>query len=150
MTPDNPRLARDRADVQVMTEIGIISQLANAKLEKEAGMPSAQFGLLSHFMRRGGEESPAQLASAFQVGKSAMTHTLQRCEAAGWIAIRPDPADGRRKWVSLTPAGAAAYGEAIRGMRPHLEAMRAAFTDQEFQAALPFLRALRMWLDENR
>lgn len=150
MTPDNPRLARDRSDVQVMTEIGIVSQLSSAKLEKVSGMPQAQFALLSHFMRRGGEESPAQLASAFQVGKSAMTHTLQRAEAAGWIAVRPDPADGRRKWVSLTVAGAAAYGEAIKGMRPHLEAMRTAFTDQEFQAALPFLRALRVWLDENR
>lgn len=150
MNPDNPRLARDRADVQVMTEIGIISQLSNARLEKISGMPSAQFGLLSHFMRRGGEESPAQLASAFQVGKSAMTHTLQRVEAAGWIAIRPDPVDGRRKWVSLTPAGAAAYGEALKGLRPHLEAMRSAFTDEEFQAVLPFLRALRIWFDENR
>ena len=150
MTPDNPRLARDRADVQVMTEISIISQLSNAKLEKISGLPSAQFALLSHFMRRGGEESPAQLASAFQVGKSAMTHTLQRAEAAGWVAIRPDPADGRRKWVSLTAAGAAAYGEAIKGMRPHLEAMRSAFTDDEFRSALPFLRALRVWFDENR
>ena len=66
MQPDNPRLARDRADVRVMTEIGIISQLANARLEKIGGIPSAQFGLLSHFMRRGGEQSPAQLAAAFQ------------------------------------------------------------------------------------
>lgn len=150
MSPDNPRLARDRADVQVMTEIGIVSQLSNAKMEKVTGLPAAQFALLSHYMRRGGEQSPAQLASAFQVGKSAMTHTLQRAEAAGWVAIRPDPADGRRKWVSLTPAGAAAYGEAVKGLRPHLEAMRSAFTDEEFQAALPFLRALRIWLDENR
>ncbi len=150
MQPDNPRLARDRADVRVMTEIGIISQLSNARLEKTGGLPAAQFALLSHFMRRGGEQSPAQLASAFQVGKSAMTHTLQRAEAAGWVSIRPDTEDGRRKLVSLTPAGAAAYGEALKRMRPHLESLREAFTDQEFAQALPFLTALRAWLDDNR
>jgi DNA-binding MarR family transcriptional regulator len=150
MQPENPRLARDRADVRVMTEIGIINQLSTARLEKTGGIPSAQFGLLSHFMRRGGEESPAQLAAAFQVGKSAMTHTLQRTETAGWIRIRPDAEDGRRKLVSLTPAGAAAYGEALKRMRPHLESLREAFTDQEFAQALPFLTALRVWLDDNR
>jgi len=150
MQPDNPRLARDRADVRVMTEIGIISQLSNARVEKIGGIPSAQFGLLSHFMRRGGEQSPAQLAAAFQVGKSAMTHTLQRAEAAGWISIRPDADDGRRKLVSLMPAGAVAYGEALKRMRPHLESLREAFTDQEFAQALPFLTALRVWLDDNR
>ncbi len=133
-----------------MTEIGIISQLSNARVEKIGGIPSAQFGLLSHFMRRGGEQSPAQLAAAFQVGKSAMTHTLQRAEAAGWIRIRPDTEDGRRKLVSLTPAGAVAYGEALKRMRPHLESLREAFTDQEFAQALPFLTALRVWLDDNR
>ncbi|MDP2258203.1 MAG: MarR family winged helix-turn-helix transcriptional regulator [Caulobacter sp.] len=150
MAPDTPRLARDRADVRVMTEIGIISQLSNARLEKTGGIPAAQFGLLSHFMRRGGEQSPAQLAAAFQVGKSAMTHTLQRAEGAGWISIRPDAEDGRRKLVSLTPAGAAAYGEALKRMRPHLESLREAFTDQEFEQALPFLTALRIWFDDNR
>jgi hypothetical protein len=31
-----------------------------------------------------------------------------------------------------------------------MEALRGAFTDAEFAAALPFLKALRIWLDENR
>jgi DNA-binding MarR family transcriptional regulator len=79
-----------------------------------------------------------------------MTHTLQRAEAMGWISIRPDADDGRRKLVSLTPAGAVAYGEALKRMRPHLESLREAFTDQEFAQALPFLTALRIWLDDNR
>ncbi|MFZ4606199.1 MAG: MarR family winged helix-turn-helix transcriptional regulator [Caulobacter sp.] len=143
---------KDRPDVRVMTEIGIIAQLSSARLERNLpdGMSAAQFGVLTHFMRRGGRESPAQLASAFQVTKGAMTNTLQRLEAQGFVAIVGDPDDGRRKWVTLTDAGAGAFDRCIAAMRPHLEGMRAAFTEAEFKAALPFLQALRVWLDENR
>ncbi|NBB14290.1 MarR family transcriptional regulator [Caulobacter sp. SLTY] len=144
--------ARSRPDVEVLTEIGIIAQLSNAALERSlpAGMSAAQFGVLTHFMRRGGAESPAQLASAFQVTKGAMTNTLQRLEAQGFVAIEGDAADGRKKKVSLTTAGAKAYEAGLQSLRPRMEGFREAFTDAEFAAALPFLTALRKWMDENR
>ncbi len=144
--------AKDRPDVRVMTEIGIIAQLSQARLERNLpdGLSAAQFGVLIHFSRRGGRESPARLASAFQVTKGAMTNTLQRLEAQGFVAIVGDPDDGRRKWVSLTAEGARAFELGLGAMRPHLENMRSAFTEDEFKAALPFLQALRVWLDENR
>ena len=144
--------AKDRPDVRVMTEIGIIAQLSGARLERNLpdGMSAAQFGVLTHFMRRGGVESPAQLAKAFQVTKGAMTNTLQRLEAQGFVTIVGDQVDGRRKLVTLTQVGARAFDAGIAALRPQLEAMRAAFTEDEFKAALPFLQALRVWLDENR
>lgn len=143
---------KDRPDVRVMTEIGIIAQLSNARLDRTLpdGMSAAQFGVLTHFMRRGGRENPARLAKVFQVTKGAMTNTLQRLEAQSFVAIIGDEADGRRKWVSLTDKGARAFDQGLAAMRPHLEGMRAAFTEDEFKAALPFLQALRIWLDENR
>ena len=143
---------KDRPDVSVLTEIGIISQLSNAALERSLpeGMSAAQFGVLTHFMRRGGQESPAQLAKAFQVTKGAMTNTLQRLEAQGFVLVVADEADGRRKRVSLTQDGARAYEAGLMALRPRMEGLREAFTDSEFEAALPFLRALRVWMDENR
>ena len=143
---------KDRPDVSVLTEIGIIAQLSNAALERSLpeGMSAAQFGVLTHFMRRGGEESPAQLAKAFQVTKGAMTNTLQRLEAQGFVRVVGDEADGRKKRVSLTEAGARAYEAGLMALRPRMEGLREAFTDAEFEAALPFLRALRVWMDENR
>jgi|SRR5215217_5522863 len=145
-------LPKERPDVRVMTEIAIIEQLTRNRLERRLpdGLSGAMFGVLTHFMRRGGQESPAQLAGAFQVTKGAMTNTLQRLEARGLVAVVGDEADGRRKLVSLTAAGAATYDDAVTRLRPDLEAMREAFTDGEFVAALPFLTALRTWFDENR
>ncbi len=143
---------KDRPDVSVLTEIGIISQLSTAALERSLpdGMSAAQFGVLTHFMRRGGEDSPARLAAAFQVTKGAMTNTLQRLEAQGFVRVLADEADGRRKWVSLTSDGARAYETGLMALRPRMEGLREAFTDAEFVAALPFLKALRVWMDENR
>jgi len=144
--------AKDRPDVQVFTEIGIIDQLVTTRLERSlpAGLSAAQFGVLTHFSRRGGAETPVQLARAFQVTKGAMTNTLQRLEAQGFVDIVPDQVDGRRKLVSLTAEGSAAYEQAVELLRPYFSDLRDAFTPEEFDAALPFLRALRIWLDEKR
>ena len=143
---------KDRPDVQVFTEIGMIDQLVTHRLERALpdGLSQAQFGLLTHFAQRGGRESPAQLAKAFQVTKGAMTNTLQKLAVRGFIAIEGDAEDGRRKFVSLTPAGLTAHNRALTAMRGPMGALRAAFTDAQFSAALPFLRALRAWLEDNR
>jgi DNA-binding MarR family transcriptional regulator len=147
-----PTPARDRPDVRVFTEIGIIAQLSATAMERllPDGMSTAQFGVLNHFARRGGEETPAQLADAFQVTRGAMTNTLARLEAQGLIAVRPDNSDGRRKQVSITPAGLAAREAALRVTKPRLDAVRAAIAPEDFEAALPFLSRLRAWLDDNR
>ena len=143
---------RDRPDIRVLTEIGIIDQLAMSRLERTLPptLSAAGFALLTHFALRGGEQTPAQLASAFQVTKGAMTNTVQRLEAAGLVAVRPDAVDGRKKQVSITPAGLAAHEQALDGLRPYTNALRAAIPASEFEAALPFLTRLRAWLDSNR
>lgn len=152
MSDRQPTPSHALVDLRAITEITIISHLAQSLLERALpdGMSQAQFGVLNHFARRGGEETPAQLASAFQVTKGAMTNTLQRLEAQGLIVIRPDPGDGRRKFISITPAGTNAQDAAFQALRPQLDAIRAEIPQAEFAAALPFLTRLRAWLDENR
>lgn len=144
--------ARLRPDFAVFNEIGIIAQLSRARLERTLpqGMTSAQYAVLNHFSRRGGEETPAQLASAFQITKGAMTNTLQKMEAQGYVRIVPHGVDGRKKLVSITAEGVIAHERGILALRPYLTQLREAFTDAEFEALLPMLSALRVWLDENR
>src|ERR1019366_5355355 len=105
------RPPKDRPDVRLFTEIGIISQLVRTTLERALpeGLSYAQFGVLTHFARRGGEESPVQLPRAFQVTGGATTNPLHPGEKR---ALSPPPGggdDGRRKRVSITPAGLAAH-----------------------------------------
>ena len=146
------RAPKSRADVQVLAEIAAIGQLTRNRLERALpdGLSQAQFSLLVRLAQHGAEESPVQLAQAFQVTKGAITNTLQRLEAQDFVAIAGDVDDGRRKQVRITPAGLAACDRGLKAARPAMDALRARFTDAQFEAALPFLSALREWLDENR
>lgn len=133
-------------------EIGIIEQLARNAFERVMpdGLRLPHFSVLNHFVRLGGERSPGELARAFQVTKGAMTNTLQRLEARGLIALRPDPRDGRAKLVAITPAGRQVREQAVAALAPQIAALAARFPEAEFARALPFLREVRAYLDRER
>jgi len=134
------------------TEIGIIEQLARNKLEQELpdGITMAQFTVLQHFARLGGEKTPLSLARAMQVTKGTMTNTIQRLEAQELIKVRPDPADGRGKLVSLTRKGRDLRDRAVAKLEPELERFTIAFGENSIEDALPFLQKIRSFLDEDR
>ena len=146
------RSLKDRPDVQVFAEIGAIDQLATVRIERALpdGLTHAQFSVLNHLALRGRAFTPVELARAFQVTKGAMTNTVQRLAAAGFVSIQGDDADGRKKQVSITPSGAAAHDRCLAAVRPMIEGLRKVFSEHDFQAVLPFLQALRGWLGEVR
>ncbi|MBS0411369.1 MAG: MarR family transcriptional regulator [Proteobacteria bacterium] len=146
------RPLKDRPDVRFFTEVALIDQLSRQRVERALpdGLSAASFSVLNRFARLGGTQSPAELAAAFQVTKGAMTNTLQRLEEQGLVKVEADPADGRRKRVTLTEAGARRHTECLSALKPPLDRVRGAFPEAEFEAALPFLEALRAWLDANR
>ncbi|OYU14913.1 MAG: MarR family transcriptional regulator [Alphaproteobacteria bacterium PA4] len=137
---------------EVFNEIGIIEQLARNAVERvlPRGITLSQFSVLNNFVRLGGERSPAGLATAFQVTRQTMTNTLQRLEAAGYVAIRPDPGDGRAKIVAITEAGRAMRQDCITAQLPLLAELEQILPAAELAALLPGLRVLRQRLDAAR
>lgn len=133
-------------------EVGIIEQLARTAFERvmPKGMTVPQFSVLNHFVRLGGERTPAQLASAFQVSRATMTNTLKRLEAAGLIASTPDPDDGRSKRISLTPAGRAMRERCIASLMPLLDVFAERLDAGALKAAVPVLQGVRAELDGSR
>jgi DNA-binding MarR family transcriptional regulator len=133
-------------------EIGIIEQLARTRLEKTLpdGLKMPHFGVLNHLVRLGKRESPAQLASAFQVTRPTMTNTVQRLEAKGYVTVSKDPADGRAKLVLITAAGLAARTAAIKALAPLLKRISGDLGTDLFAGLLPGLQKARVYLDENR
>jgi len=146
------RSPRSRADVQVFAEIGAVAQLARNRVERALpdGLSQAGFDVLVHLATHGRDENPAALARTFQLTKGAITNTLQRLEAQGCVRMESEAADRRRKRVSLTAEGQAVLSAALVATRPVMDQLRSRFTEAEFEAALPFLAALRAWLEENR
>lgn len=134
------------------TEIGIIEQLARAKIEGvlPEGIKISQFAVLNHLARLQGKWSPARLASAFQVTKAAMTNTLQRLESRKLIKIEDDPNDGRAKLVSLSKAGQTMRNNCLENIGPVLAELEVEIGLQKISTALPVLEEVREYLDEHR
>lgn len=137
---------------QLFNEIGIIEQLSRAMFQARlpAGMTVPHFSVLNHLVRVADGRTPMQLATAFQVPKTSMTHTLAGLDKRGLVALRPNPRDGRSKRVWLTEAGRAFRGDAIAALDPDIAEMLEAFPPGEVEAVLPHLTRLREWLDARR
>lgn len=134
--------------VTVLSEILAIDQLARGALDRvlPQRMELSQFSVLNHLAYVGEERTPAQLARTLHVTRSAMTNTLARLERAGWIHVRPDWDDARRKLVMLSDAGLAARDDAVAAILPLIGDMAGQIGAERLRAALPVLRELRLRL----
>ena len=113
------------------------------------GMRLSHFSVLNLLAHLNEERTPAQLAEAFHVGRSAMTNTLARLEWAGQVHIRPDWDDARRKWVAISPAGRAARDASLAAFLPRLTEIVRDIGPAEVRRALPVLRRLRERLQDE-
>jgi DNA-binding MarR family transcriptional regulator len=137
--------------VSLFSEILMADQLARSRLSKALpkGMELSHFSVLNHLAHSSSEKSPAQLAKAFHVTRGAMTNTLSKLETAGYVHIRPDWDDARRKMVAISPAGQQARDTALAGIAPLLSGLVSELGEQRVRSVLPVLRELRVNLEED-
>lgn len=134
-------------------EVGIIEHLSRTAAGRvlPPGLSMAGFSVLNHMVRLGHtRRPPARIADAMQVTRGAMTGTLRRLESEGWIVVEADPADGRAKAVSVTPAGRATRDAAIAALGPLFDSFLADADLAEIEAVLPTLQKVRKILDAAR
>ena len=146
MTEDAGALA-----VTLFSEILTADQLLRNRLSKvlPKGMEISHFSVLNHLAFTGQERTPAQLANTFHVTRGAMTNTLSKLEWAGYVHIRPDWDDARRKMVAISPAGRRARDQAISSITPLLNEVVGELGNDKVRAALPILRELRGKLESE-
>ena len=137
--------------VALFSEIITTDQLLRNRLSKvmPKGMELSHFSVLNHLDFVADERTPAQLAKAFHVTRGAMTNTLNKLEWAGYIHIRPDWDDARRKLVAISPAGRRAREEAISALSPVIAEVVEQLGEDRVRAALPVLRGLRTIMGQS-
>ncbi|WP_299614921.1 MarR family transcriptional regulator [uncultured Tateyamaria sp.] len=137
---------------EVFNEIGIIEQLSRAILEARLphGLIAPHFSVLNHLIRVDDGRTPMDMARAFQVPKTSMTHTLKGLEAHGLVETRPNPDDGRSKRVWLTQAGRDLRAEVIAGLAPDFARLAEGFDVARLVEIRPLLTDLRTYLDAAR
>ncbi|SFS19676.1 MarR family winged helix-turn-helix transcriptional regulator [Yoonia litorea] len=141
----------DNLAVSLFSEILMVDQLARASVAKAMpkGMELSHFSVLNHLARAGSERSPAQLAKTFHLTRGAMTNTLHKLEWAGWVHIRPDWDDARRKMVAISPAGQAARDAALAAIAPIIAEVVNNVGEERARTVLPILREMRVKLSET-
>ncbi len=89
---------------QLSSELRVVLGQLIRRLRAEHRFPLAQGSVLGRLSREG-TSSIGALATAERVRPQSMAQTVSDLEGAGLISRRPDPADGRRTLVELTPEG---------------------------------------------
>ena len=143
---DEPKIYR------FFTEVGIINQLVSTLVEKHLPdrMTAREFGLLGHLSRRPDGNTPVELARAFQLPKTSMTHSISMLEGRGFIQIAPNPKDARSKIVRMTSKGRDFLAQITRRLSTALGPLIAKIGKDEFTSALPALEKIRIALDAAR
>lgn len=136
----------------VLNEIGIIEQLSRTLLEARLpeGLIAPHFTVLNHLIRVRDGHTPLELARAFQVPKTSMSHTLAGLERHRLIEMRPNPDDKRSKQVWLTEEGRAARESTIAALGEDLADIAEVLPPQDVATIMPVLTRLRIWLDKRR
>lgn len=133
-------------------EVTMIDQLVTTLVGKVLpdDVHPSHFAIILHLTRLGDGKTPLNLASAMQVTKATMSHSLKVLEKRGFIETRPSETDARSKHVFLTQAGAAFHDTATEALA---RAFKHFLRDEHRQImidSVPGLMAIRNLLDENR
>jgi len=136
----------------VFIEIGIIDQLSRTLLEAHLpkGLITAHFTVLNHLMRVADGRTLVEMARAFQLPKTSVTHTVSVLHKRGLVDVRPNPNDRRSKCVWLTDAGRALRNDTIAAMEPDFATLAAGFDSRKLVGILPVLSELRAFMDQQR
>ena len=131
--------------VSLFGEILALDQLVRARLAKvlPKGMELSHFSVLNQLSHTKIERTPAQIAKSFRVTRGAITNTLNKLELSGYIHIRPDWDDARRKMVSISPAGIVARNSALTAVTPIINELVSEMGEERLKAIVPILRDLR-------
>ena len=122
----------------------VLGQLVR-QMRAEHRLPLSHGTVLAR-LEREGPATTSSLAAAERVRPQSMAQTLAELETAGLIERRPDPRDGRRNQVELTPEGRERVLEGRGRREDWLAAAIAAELSPEEQrtvlAAIPLLQRL--------
>jgi DNA-binding MarR family transcriptional regulator len=88
------------------------SRLREAAWGSGVALPLANLAILKH-LREGGPTTATALAAREHVSHQAIGQSLAALKRAGLVRTAPDPSDGRKSLVQITPQGRRLFESAI-------------------------------------
>ena len=139
----------DSSVFRFFMEISSIAQASDKLMDRALPheLKRAHFLVLDRLARDDASPTLLDLSRAMQVTKGAITNTIQRLEARGFVVVEPDAHDGRSKRVLLTDLGRMVRGDAVRALAPDMLELAKTISAPDMIEALPLLERIRRYLD---
>lgn len=152
--------ARERPDLDTapLAVLSRVTRLAR-HLERERraaftehGLEAYEFDVLTALRRAGPpyELTPGRLLRETLVGSGTMTNRLDRMEARGLVARRPDPGDGRGVLVRLTAEGRDRADGAVTDLLDRERTLLGDLTDRDRDRLARLLRTVLVNFEDRR
>ncbi len=118
MRPSDEALSAWRALLEIHQRL---TGEMDRNLRAEHDMPLQWYDVLVHLTEAGGPLRMHELAERALFSRTECTRVVARMDAAGLVAKRRDPDDGRGVYVDRTAAGEQAFRAAARTHRADIE-----------------------------
>lgn len=128
--------------VPIFQDIARFRALIFDSLLKPHGMTMSQGWVLVHLMRQNGLNQ-AELASRLDIAPVTTSKLIDKLEARGFVARRPDPEDRRSNRVYATDAGKAMVKVMTQTIRELDGIAYEGIDDAQRRAAMEFLKVVR-------
>lgn len=139
---------------QLATWLAIVTQLYDSRMSALLGrhdFTSKQFATLSHLARHAhAKHTISDLTAAIEVNQPGVTKIVKKLTEMGLVRIDRDPADGRKRYVSITEKGGATMWQVQMELAPDVVAWFDGWTSEDKQQFIGYLQRLGGWLDGNR
>jgi DNA-binding MarR family transcriptional regulator len=138
---------------QLLPLLGILSQLFQARTDtllQPSGLSYTQMAVLTHLARQDHGQSISELATAFEIQQPGMSKVVKRLESSGAVTTKTDPADPRRKLVSISKTGSETTETAGAVVIRDVQQWFDGWSEQEVAHFTAAVGRLVGWLDENR
>jgi len=139
--PVKPQDQNDLADriIASMTDLAGALGRMNDLIAQQLGI--AQTDLLClHVLNRAGASTAGALSAQLGRTTGAVTHMIDRLEAAGYVRRRPDPQDRRRVLVEALTPGLERIASFYDGMDVRSRRLMATFSGDQLAAIHAFLQ----------
>jgi DNA-binding MarR family transcriptional regulator len=143
--------------LQRITRLYLLQSASFAEVFGRYGLTFGEYEVLAALVRSGPPHRmrPSELGGAVVLSSGAMTHRIDRVEAAGMVERLPDPDDRRGTLVALREKGRQVVDEAVRAHLANEERLLAALSAEERRQLTGLLRKLLVSepfvaLDPNR
>ncbi len=141
----------NNSDISLLlfSEVFIIEQKLRNQIRSvlPKNIEMSHFSVLNHLVAQKSECTPAQLAKSLKVTKGAMTNTLTRLEKNGYINVRKDWDDARKKHISITRSGELTRNITLETVAPIFDEISSDFSTEEYKHLAGLLRRLRLSFD---